>query len=80
MSKRTPPTFLFHTVDDPAVPVENSMVYAQALRRAGVPFEMHLYEHGQHGVGLATADHADPVLCTWTDRLRDWLKRQNFIA
>lgn len=46
----TPPAFLWHTVDDETVPVENSMLYAAALRRHGVSFEMHLYEHGWHGL------------------------------
>ena len=67
---RTPPAFLFHTVGDGSVPVENSVMYATALRRAGVPFEMHLYEKGQHGVGLA---EGDPILRTWTERCAAWL-------
>src|SRR5262249_36849936 len=48
----TPPTFLFHTADDSVVPVENSLMFAAALRRADVLHEMHIYEHGRHGVGL----------------------------
>ena len=50
----TPPTFMFYTVDDGSVPVENALVYGSALRKAGVSFEMHLFEHGRHGVGMAT--------------------------
>ena len=50
----TPPAFLWHTAEDASVPVENSMMYAAALRRAGVPFELHIFERGDHG--LATAD------------------------
>ncbi len=53
VSPATPPCFLWHTVEDPAVAVENSFDFALALRRAGVPFELHLYEKGQHGIGLA---------------------------
>ncbi len=49
----TPPTFLFHTLEDTAVPVENSVRYYMALRAAKVPAEMHLFEKGRHGVGLA---------------------------
>lgn len=69
----TPPAFLFHTSDDSGVPVENSVMYFMALRKAGVPAEMHLYEHGAHGVGLAWKY---PVLSTWTARLEDWLRRR----
>jgi acetyl esterase/lipase len=71
VTARTPPTFLFHTTDDDAVPVENSVMFYLALRKAGVPAEMHLYAHGTHGVGLAPAD---PVLSTWPARAADWLK------
>ena len=73
----TPPTFLFSTTDDEAVPVENSLMFYAALRRYGVPAEMHLYEHGQHGVGLA---QKDPVLSSWTERLNDWLKRRGLLG
>ena len=50
----TPPCFLWHTGEDAAVPLENSMLFASALRARGVPFELHLYGRGQHGLGLAT--------------------------
>ena len=73
----TPPTFLFSTTDDEAVPVENSLMFYAALRRYGVPAEMHLYEHGQHGGGLA---QKDPVLSSWTERLNDWLKRRGLLG
>jgi acetyl esterase/lipase len=71
VTAQTPPTFLFHTSDDAGVPVENSVFFFLALRKAGVAAEMHLYQHGRHGVGLA---QSDPVLATWTARLADWLK------
>ena len=67
----TPPTFLFHTTTDPVVPVENSVLFYLALRKAGVPAEMHIYAQGPHGVGLATTDEA---LSTWPARLADWLR------
>lgn len=70
---QTPPTFLFHTSDDPVVPVQNSVFFYLALRKAGVPAEMHIYLKGRHGVGLA---QDDPVLRTWPDRLADWLHAQ----
>lgn len=73
VTPQTPPAFLFHTSDDPVVPVQNSVQFYLALRQAGVPAEMHIYLHGRHGVGLA---QDDPVLKTWPDRLADWLKLQ----
>jgi acetyl esterase/lipase len=67
----TPPTFLFHTDADRAVATENSVRFYLALRRVGVPAEMHIYLLGRHGVGLA---QKDPVLSSWPDRLADWLR------
>ncbi|HWR51997.1 MAG TPA: alpha/beta hydrolase [Bryobacteraceae bacterium] len=77
VTAQTPPTFLFHTSDDPGVPVENSVHFYLALRKAGVPAEMHLYEHGRHGVGLAPAD---PVLSSWGERLTDWMRGRGLLA
>ena len=70
VTAKTPPTFLFHTNADSGVVPENSVLFYLALRKAGVPAELHIYEKGPHGVGLAPKD---PVLSGWTDRLRDWL-------
>jgi acetyl esterase/lipase len=75
VSERTPPTFLFHTVDDAAVPVENALMYCDALRRNKVSFEAHLYEKGRHGVGLAVDD---PRLSTWGPLLVSWLKSRGW--
>ena len=75
VSKDTPPTFLFHTADDAVVRVENALVYAVALAAQGVPFELHAYEKGRHGVGLAKDD---PVLGTWPARCADWLRTKGF--
>jgi acetyl esterase/lipase len=52
-------------------------MYAAALRKNGVPFEMHIYEKGQHGVGLAKGD---PVLQTWPDLCVRWLRSHGFVA
>jgi acetyl esterase/lipase len=71
VSVLTPPTFLFHTNEDTGVPPENSVLFYMALRAKGVPAELHIYEKGKHGVGFAPDD---PVLSTWKDRLKDWLK------
>jgi len=75
VTKETPPTFLVHTANDSAVPVENSVMFASALRRAGVPFELHVYERGPHGFGLGGND---PILSTWPARCADWLRLQGF--
>jgi len=71
----TPPTFLFHTTEDKTVPVENSVYFYLALRKAGVRAEMHIYEKGSHGLGLALGN---PVVKSWADRLADWLKVEGF--
>ncbi|MDQ6708654.1 MAG: alpha/beta hydrolase, partial [Acidobacteriota bacterium] len=71
VTARTPPTFLFHTNGDTGVPAENSVLFYLALRNAGVPAEMHIYQNGKHGVGLA---QSDPVLSSWPGRLADWLR------
>jgi acetyl esterase/lipase len=71
VTKNTPPTFLFHTADDPVVPVQNSIDFFLALQAAGVPSEMHIFEHGRHGVGLA---RGIPELAVWPDLLAQWLK------
>ncbi len=75
VTTRTPPTFLFATTEDETVPVENSVFFYLACRKAAVPVEMHIYLKGHHGVGLAPND---PVLHTWTERLADWLKVQGY--
>ncbi len=76
VTKDTPPTFLVHTMTDTAVPVENSMMFASALRKAYVPVEFHLYEQGPHGFGLAPTN---PMLATWAERCADWLGLHGFI-
>lgn len=73
---RTPPTFFFHTQDDSAVPVENSLMFAAALRREQVSYELHVYSNGRHGVGLA---QNDPALATWPRLLENWLRARGFL-
>lgn len=73
VTKQTPPTFLVHTANDAAVPVENSLRFAEALRKMGVPFELHIYERGPHGFGLGGDN---PVLSSWPGRCADWLRLQ----
>ena len=54
VSEHTPPCFLWHTVEDASVPVENSFLFATALRQHNVPFELHIFDRGRHGLGLDT--------------------------
>jgi len=70
----TPPAFLVHSADDTAVPVANSILYYQALTRAGVPGELHIYESGGHGYGLAPEGDTESK---WPEACQSWLaKRQ----
>jgi acetyl esterase/lipase len=74
--KETPPTFIFHTNADTAVPAENSVYYYLALRRMGVPAELHIFEKGPHGVGLANDDAA---LSEWSKLLANWLRGRGIV-
>lgn len=78
----TPPAFLWHTLADSAVPVENTLLFAGALRKAGVPFELHVYSAGDHGLSLATPLTANreghgvqPECAGWFDLAVNWLLR-----
>lgn len=80
VSEKTPPTFLWHTAEDQVVPVENSLLYAKALAKHKVPFELHIYPFGWHG--LATVDERINVGLTdnimrsaqWLEECKKWLK------
>lgn len=77
VTAQTPPVFLFHTLEDQAVPVENALRFYSALRAHGnAASELHIYQRGRHGVGLAAAD---PILGTWPARLQDWMTTNQFI-
>jgi acetyl esterase/lipase len=76
VTEKTPPTFMFHTSEDSVVPPENSVMFYLALRKANVPAELHVYEKGRHGVGLA---QSDPALASWPGRLADWLKGRGVV-
>jgi len=73
----TPPTLLIHTQEDQAVPIENSILFFQALTRAHVPAEMYLFEHGGHGMGmrdgLGTASE-------WPKRAEEWLRARGLLV
>ena len=77
VTAETPPTFLFHTAEDTAVPPENSLVYFSALHKAGVPAELHLFEKGRHGIGLG----ADvPGARAWPELCKTWLTIRGVIV
>ena len=71
VTPQTPPTFLFHTNADTGVVAENSVRFYLALRRNKVPAELHIFENGPHGVGLALGD---PALSEWPGLLTNWLR------
>ncbi len=74
----TPPTFIFHTFEDAAVKVENSMEFAAALRRRGVPFALHIYTKGAHGMGLGSSQWDPGNRHVWTQECALWLKEQGY--
>ncbi len=77
VTDQTPPTFLFHTNEDTAVPPENSIRFYLGLRQHKIPAELHLYQKGPHGVGLQAGD---PILGTWGGHLNDWLRSNGFLT
>jgi acetyl esterase/lipase len=77
VTELTPPTFLFATTDDKTVPVMNSVMFYSALVKASVPAEMHIFQHGPHGVGLATWS---PQLRVWPDLLIKWMRERGYAA
>lgn len=82
VAKDMPPTFVFHTLEDGAVPVENSLLLAEAMRRAGVSFTLHIFPYGGHGLSLATSEVAhigtegqvQPLMQCWPDLAADWMR------
>jgi acetyl esterase/lipase len=76
VTKETPPTFIFTTTDDKTVPVMNSVMFYSALVKAGVPAEMHIFQHGAHGSGLGTGN---PQLSDWPDLLAKWMRERGLM-
>jgi acetyl esterase/lipase len=84
VTEETPPTFLAHTSEDKAVAVENSLLFALALKKAKVPFELHVFEKGQHGLGLGTGWAArkiptDDAFQAWPRLCSTWLQKRGFL-
>jgi acetyl esterase/lipase len=84
VTEKTPPTFLAHTLADRGVPMENSVAFAQALRKHKVPFELHVFEKGQHGLGLGKGSKEyniarEPSFEAWPSLCATWLKSRGFL-
>ncbi len=82
ISKNTPPTFIWHTMDDATVPVQNTILFVQGLAAHGIPAEVHIYPHGVHGLSLATNNVAEPEkgrlpdthVAGWFEQCIQWLQ------
>jgi acetyl esterase/lipase len=80
VDRQTPPAFIWHTYEDELVPVENSLLFAQAMRKQGVPFALHIYQYGGHGLSLSTGETDIPDwpavsgVSNWIDLAIDWIK------
>lgn len=75
VDRQTPPAFIWHTADDEAVPVENTLLFANALASRQIPFACHIFPHGQHGLGLAGEY---PQISVWTKLCADFLHSEEF--
>lgn len=82
VTKDVPPVFMWHTFEDKAVPMENSLLFASALRKAGVSTEYHIFPHGPHGLALANEETArvgrpediEPQAAQWVDLFHSWMQ------
>lgn len=74
----TPQTFIWQTVEDKSVPVENAFAFASALKEKNVAFDLHLYEKGSHGIGLGNKTFDPEKIHPWTRDCAFWLKQQGF--
>ena len=82
VSGNTPKTFLWHTFSDGNVPVDNSLLFAESLKKAEVPFELHIFPNGNHGLGLGTKEtdtkdgkHFEPEVYVWTELFKTWVEK-----
>ena len=76
VTPQTPPVFLVHGSDDQSVPAQHSILFYQALRKAGVPAELHLYEHAPHGFGT---DSSVGPASSWVERWFDWMRTHGWL-
>ena len=77
VTKDTPPTFMYHTATDQTVPVQQALGFFNALIKAGVPAEMHVFANGPHGTGLG---HSDAALDQWPNLMEIWLRAQGLLS
>lgn len=77
ITAETPPTFLWHTGEDTGVPVENSLLWCLGLRKYKIPFELHVFPEGRHGLGLGV-DPDVPEIQVWPKLCATWLKKMNW--
>ncbi len=75
----SPPCFIWSTEEDKTVPIENTLEFSDALRQAGVPFELHIYQKGPHGQGLGSHEYDPAKWLPWVAECERWLKEQRFI-
>jgi len=78
VKKDSPPCFIWSTDEDRTVPIENTLDFAAALRKASVPFEMHVYQRGPHGQGLGSHSYDPTKFLPWVGECARWLKEQGF--
>lgn len=76
VSRRLPPTFIYHTSDDDTAPIGGSIRFFSELHKHGVPVEFHSFVSGQHGSGLGGCD---PSLSLWPTLLQEWMRREGFL-
>ena len=80
VNKDTPAAFIWHTFDDSTVPVENSLVFARSMKKHNIPFELHVFPKGVHGLSLCdertgiNAEHINPKAGRWVRMCMDWFK------
>ena len=81
VTEKSSPAFIWATADDGAVPSENSLLMAMAYKAAGVPFELHIFESGQHGLSLATEEtgYINKPVQKWLELSLTWLKNRGFV-
>lgn len=80
VGKDTPPAFIWHTFEDGSVPVENSLLIAKAMREQEIPFDLHIFSKGCHGLALGTREtasknlkHYEPMVSPWPELFKNWM-------
>ena len=74
VGEHTPPAFIWHTLSDASVPVENSFLFANAMKKADIPFEMHIYPDGPHGLSLGTRETISPKTGMFNEHVSSWIE------